>query len=267
MWLFTIQDMLHAEDAKVFNKVFQGHLRRKWLEQTKIRAQAMVKSAITSERIHGVLIEGFALDTTVVCIFEMITNATADEKTKIRSHCEVMTYFTNVAKDTKEISGVTGNILHQLLVLSFFHLYDKMSPEVAFETLFRSEILEQVLRNITLPWISNDEEEILILTFFKRLCCPNASLHKMFKRGSPCHNALLDILEGRVHPCEENKFVMAELYSLKRFLDLRSFKPIDAHIPNPAIDKFRHTCTKCKKVDYSKQMLVCSKCKFVSCEY
>lgn len=238
-----------------------------WLEQTASRGEAMLKSAITSERIQGVLIDGYVLDTAVLCLMEIITNDTPDEKARIRNYCRITTYFTNVVKDSNEISGVTGNLLFQLMVYTFFPLYDKISPEVAFETLFQSEILEQVLRNITIPWVFDDAGEVLMLTFFRRLCCPIVTKHKTFKRGSPCHNALLDILRGRVRPCKENKFAIADLYALGRFLDLKSFKPVDVHIPNPAIDKFRHTCAKCKKVDYSKQMLVCAKCKFVSCEY
>ncbi|GFH58476.1 hypothetical protein CTEN210_14952 [Chaetoceros tenuissimus] len=85
----------------------------------------------------------------------------------------------------------------------------------------------------------------------------------MLKQGFPFHNALLDILQGRIRPCKENEFVMADLYTLGRFIDLTCFKPIDAHIPNPAIAIFRHTCTKCRTVDHSKQLLVCARCKFV----
>ena len=112
---------------------------------------------------------------------------------------------------------------------------------VALETMFRSGILEQVLRNINIPWLpcdeekSWDEEEGIIRNLFEDLCCPTVCMHKTFKRGLPFQNSLLDILQGRIRPCKENEFVMVYIYTLGRFIDLMSFKPIDAHIPNPAL--------------------------------
>ena len=271
VWLITINDMF-CENEHIFEKVFKGSALNEWLEQTQKRTEAMVISSITSERIHGVLIDGLVLKLTVALMIEMQKiSATSDQIIiTARSFCQLLERFTNVAKNTKEISRVAGYALCQPMIVSFFHINNIIASGAAILTVLLSEILEQVLRYITLPWLLEPfaiEEEDMIRDFFRRLCCPYASVHKTFKRGKPLHNALLDILQGHVRPCKENMFVMASLYSLKRFIDMRSFRPINTCIQNPVIDKFRRTCLKCKKVDRSKQMLVCAKCKFVSCEY
>ena len=93
------------------------------------------------------------------------------------------------------------------MALSYLYLFFSICPVVALETMFQSGILEQVLRNINIPWLpcdeekSWDEEEGII-----------RNMHKTFKRGLPFHNAFLDILQGRIRPCKENKFVMVYIY-------------------------------------------------------
>ncbi|GFH55150.1 hypothetical protein CTEN210_11626 [Chaetoceros tenuissimus] len=267
MWLFTIQDMF-SEDKHMFEKVFEESA-NEWLEITKERAESMIISAITSESIHGVMIEGLVLKFTVMFLMEIMQKMTAtfDAITTGGTFCFLMEDLVEITKETKKISTETGSTLCQIMVFSFVHLHNTISMGAAHFTVLMSEILEQVLRHITLPWLLEPfivQEEHMIRNFFRTLCCPNVSMSKTFKRGSPLHNVLLDILEGRVRPCKENKFVMASLYSLKRFIDLRYFKLIDTNISNPTIEQFRRTCLKCKKVDHSKQMRVCAKCKFVS---
>ncbi|GFH55174.1 predicted protein [Chaetoceros tenuissimus] len=264
MWLFTIDNMFREDEENVLNGVFEEHARRKWLKQTKQRTEAMVKAAISSEQIHGVLIEGLVLHIAVTMLFLVHTmNATPDETPDARRYSKLMKCLANLAKETKKTSRLTGYVLCKLMGFCFVHLHNKSGPKVAFETVFRSGILEQVLLNINEPWVDSDDTEDMIRDFFIRLCCPTASMHKTFKQGSPCYNALLDILEGRLHPCKENKFIMDALFSLKNCIDLKACKPIKTNAKNKAIEMFRHTCTKCRTKDYSKEMSVCAKCKFV----
>ncbi|GFH55171.1 predicted protein [Chaetoceros tenuissimus] len=86
MWLFTIHDM--REDEQIFDKVFQGPVLHKWLKQTQKRLETMVKSAITSERIHGVVIEGLVLHVAKVFMMDLQEkkSETADESTTIKSY-------------------------------------------------------------------------------------------------------------------------------------------------------------------------------------
>ncbi|GFH55177.1 hypothetical protein CTEN210_11653 [Chaetoceros tenuissimus] len=266
MWIFTIDDMLR-EHEDIFDEVFKRPTRHKWAEQTQRRIKAMMMSAIASEEIQGVLINGIVLQIAVTLLFVAYDrmNPTPDETTDARRYLKLMKCLANAAKETKKTSEVAGYALCQIMGMSFVHLHNNICAKVAFETVFRSGILEQVLLNINQPWIAADDEEdmIFISDFFRRLCCPTASMHKTFKQGSPCYNALLDILEGRLHPCKENKFIMDALFSLKNCIDLKACKPINTNAKNKAIEMFRHTCTKCRKVDYSKEMSVCAKCKFV----
>ena len=137
----------------------------------------------------------------------------------------------------------------------------------ALSIIEKSNILEQVLRHIHLPWViyndhsHKDIQNEQILIFFGQLGTRTISSRKVFKEGSSNREALLDILEGRLQPCKENEFVMEHLVSLKKFCDMSSLDSIYT-----IVSKVKTFCKKCGKGNIKKELLVCSNCKFAACK-
>ncbi|GFH58477.1 predicted protein [Chaetoceros tenuissimus] len=152
MWVFTIFDMLH-EHEHILDKVFEGPTLKQWLKQTQRRTEAMVTSSITSETIQGVLTGGNVIDT-AVAVMMIIVGWTADETTEARSYCKLMKRLANVTKNTKKISIKARFALSKTMISSYIYLYHSIYELVALDTVYRSAILEQLLRNINYTMVT-----------------------------------------------------------------------------------------------------------------
>lgn len=175
----------------------------------------------------------------------------------------------SAANVSPQDSGVGYCLCHTMIECFYYsitkHGTKKISIEKRFMMMHKTGMLEQVLRYIHLPWTqtTNNEMREKMRFVFITLASSTISLSNMFKAGSPSRDALVDILEGRIKPCPENKHMMEILEALKKFIDmgLTSGNP-DGYIPE------RHVyCAKCKKGDPTRKLQVCARCKEIPCEY
>lgn len=173
-------------------------------------------------------------------------------------------------KKTPLDSGVGYALCHAMVqCFIYFDRHEDYNEIKALGTIEKSNILEQVLRHIHLPWIDlyGPESKELILRFFGELGNSPTSLRKIFKEGSSNREVLLDILEGRLQPCRENEFVMDLLLSLKTLCDMSSLDTLKKEYPNGAyVSTLKSRCSKCEKVNMEQELLVCSNCKYTACK-
>lgn len=168
-------------------------------------------------------------------------------------------------------SGV-GHVLSYYMVECFFHVaLQKGNETEGFSFIYESGILEQALRHIHLPWthgVYDDKEHMVKLrTFLSSLATSTVSLRKIFREGSRCRQVLLDILEGRIRPCQQNEHALELLQTLKKFRDMGSLGTFDANFSDK-YDRPGGRCEHCGKMgcDSDRKFLSCGECKGVQCK-
>ncbi|GFH49166.1 hypothetical protein CTEN210_05642 [Chaetoceros tenuissimus] len=225
----------------------------------------MLKYAISREN-KGVIIDE-------PCLNEVIGLTTIFIKGLIISDDAIGNILKSLASAAKQAtdepsqdSGVGYFLCHTMIECFANLIMNKIkSADKAIMMMHKTGMLEQVLRHIHLPWtfVTNNidiKENVKnrIRFFFITVASSTISLGKMFKAGSPTRDALVDVLQGRIKPCAENEHMMEILEALKKFIDmgLTSGNSDDQYISMTSF-----CCSKCEKVDYTRKLLVCGKCK------
>ncbi|GFH55173.1 hypothetical protein CTEN210_11649 [Chaetoceros tenuissimus] len=230
----------------------------------------LVKNAISATKEKDVLIDGLNLYMVVYLMCSLMKIMNTDE-------VEVLNLLKFLTNTMKAVSGTHYSSSGAAYVLCDFMMYcllivnDKKGDEAkSLLMIARTGILEQVLLHIHLSWSPSVEGQALVnqsllQKFFGLLNSYSSVVHKIFKEGTACHNALDAIVHGRIHPCKENEHLMELLRSLKKISDLSTCKPFEKEScrDKTVIDMASQTCAKCNIVDLERPLLVCAKCKSV----
>ena len=238
----------------------------------------LMKNVISATKKKDVLVYGMDLHMTVnlMCMLTHVMNTDEEEI------LDLLKSLTNTAKavsDTHYSSSGAGYVLCHSMTHCYFHIREtKRDSANPLLTIARSGILEQVLLHIHLPWSPLIDEPTLLeeykgplYQFFGYLNSYTTELHKIFKEGTACHNALDAIVQERIRPCKENEHMMEILQSLKKISDFSNYRKEisdkELDMDETVIDMARHSCAKCNTVDLEQPLLVCAKCKGVGCKY
>lgn len=236
-----------------------------------------MQNAISATKKKDVLLDGLHLHMTVNLMLGLMHVMDTDEEEVL----DLLECFATTAKavsDTHYASSGAGYVLCHSMCHCSLHIRQKKGDDAkTLIMIAKSGILEQVLLHIHLSWSPLvdeptvlEEYNSLVQEIFGILNSYATVLHKIFKEGTGCHNALNAIVQDRIlRPCKENEHMMEFLLSIKKISDLSHYKTVEKQggKDEVVIDIARHTCAKCNTVDREHHLLVCGKCKGVGCKY
>ncbi|GFH59703.1 hypothetical protein CTEN210_16179 [Chaetoceros tenuissimus] len=229
----------------------------------------LMKDTISATKKKDVLVDGMHLHMTVniMCLLMHVMNSDEEEI------LDLLESLTNTAKTVSDThysnSGAAYVLCHFMMYCSTLFSEKKRDDPKPLMMIARSGILEQVLLHIHLSWSPLVDEQTIIdgyngflQNFFGLLNSYPGVIHKIFKEGTACHNALNAIVQDHSRPCRANMHMLDLLQSIKKMSDLSTCsKQLDMN--ETFIDMARHSCAKCKTIDLESPLLVCAKCKGV----
>ncbi|GFH55178.1 hypothetical protein CTEN210_11654 [Chaetoceros tenuissimus] len=237
----------------------------------------LIKNAISTTKKRDVLINGLHLHVAFNVMLGLMHVMNTNEEEVL----DLLKSLTNTAKAVSgthySSSGAAYALCHSM-INCYFYIRDKKGDDAKpLMMIAKSGILEQVLLHIHLSWSPQVDEQALLdgyhgslYKFFGILNSYASVIHKIFKEGTACHNALNVIVQDRIlYPCKENEHMIEHLQSLKKISDLSNNRSVDTQLDmdvstvmdEKVIDMARHTCAKCNTVDLERPLLVCAKCK------